>query len=60
MIESAFDEINYKNEKNMVASYSYKHPKQTVPDILLLIAFLEKLLHENKTNLDNEPLQHKP
>lgn len=48
MIESAFDEINYKNEKNMVASYSYKHPKQTVPDILLLIAFLEKLLHENK------------
>ena len=44
----------------MVASYSNKHPTQTVPDLLLLIAFFEKLLHENKTNLDNEPLQNKP
>ena len=50
MIESNFVEIINKNEKNMVASCIYKHPKQTIPDFLgnHLLPLLEKLSYENK------------
>ena len=34
MIESTLFEIINKNDKNMVAGCSYKHPKQTVPEFL--------------------------
>ena len=34
MNESTLVEIINKNEKNMVASCIYKHPKQTIPDFL--------------------------
>ena len=47
MIESTFIEIINKNDKNMVARYSYKYPKQTVADLLnnYLLPLLEKLSH---------------
>ena len=50
MIESTFVEIINKNEKNMVAGYIYKHPKQTIPDLLdnQLLPLLEKLSNKNK------------
>ena len=46
MIESTFVEIINKNEKNMVAGYIYKHPRQTIPDLLdnQLLPLLEKYL----------------
>ena len=49
MTESSFVEIINKNEKNMVAGCSYKHPKQTIPKFLdnHLLLLLEKLSHEN-------------
>ena len=50
MNESTFVEIINKNEKNMVAGYIYKHPKQTIPDLLdnQLLPLLEKLSNKNK------------
>ena len=50
MIESNFVEIINKNEKNIVAGFIYKHPKQTIPDFLdnHLLPHLEKLSHKNK------------
>ena len=50
MIESTFVQIINKNEKYMVAGCIYKHPKQTIPDLLdnHLLPLLKKLSHENK------------
>ena len=50
MIESTFVEIINKNEKNMVAGYIYKQPKQAILNFLdnHLFSLLEKLSHENK------------
>ena len=50
IIELSFVEIINKDDKCLVTGCIYKHPKQTVPNVLDIYIFplLEKLSHENK------------